>query len=42
MSHGQIAEHTGIPLGTVKTYIRRGLLRVREILENPTATGAGA
>jgi RNA polymerase sigma-70 factor (ECF subfamily) len=33
MSHGQIAEHTGIPLGTVKTYIRRGLLRVQEILE---------
>lgn len=33
MSHGQISEYTGIPLGTVKTYIRRGLLRVRKILE---------
>ena len=42
MSHGQIAEHTGIPLGTVKTYIRRGLQRVRDILENPTPTAKGA
>ncbi len=33
LSHGQIAEHTGIPLGTVKTYIRRGLLRVKELLD---------
>lgn len=34
MSHGQIAESTGIPLGTVKTYIRRGLLQVKKILES--------
>ncbi|MEM6793463.1 MAG: sigma-70 family RNA polymerase sigma factor [Acidobacteriota bacterium] len=41
MSHGQIAESTGIPLGTVKTYIRRGLLRVRAMLETPqTAVAA--
>lgn len=33
LSHGQIAEHTGIPLGTVKTYIRRGLIRVKELLD---------
>ncbi|MEM9552624.1 MAG: sigma-70 family RNA polymerase sigma factor [Acidobacteriota bacterium] len=43
MSHGQIAEHTGIPLGTVKTYIRRGLQRVKERLETPpNATLSGA
>lgn len=34
MSHGQIAEHTGIPLGTVKTYIRRGLMRVKDALNH--------
>ena len=33
MSHGQISEHTGLPLGTVKTYIRRGLMRVKEALD---------
>lgn len=33
MSHSQIAEETGIPLGTVKTYIRRGLMRVKEALD---------
>lgn len=33
LSHGQISEHTGIPLGTVKTYIRRGLQRVKELLD---------
>lgn len=33
LSHGQIAEHTGIPLGTVKTYIRRGLAKVKELLD---------
>ena len=35
MSHGQIANRTGLPLGTVKTYIRRGLRRVKELLEAP-------
>ncbi|MEM8960018.1 MAG: sigma-70 family RNA polymerase sigma factor [Acidobacteriota bacterium] len=32
MSHGQIAKKTGLPLGTVKTYIRRGLMRVKDML----------
>ncbi len=32
MSHQEIADATGIPLGTVKTHARRGLLRVREAL----------
>lgn len=32
LSHERIAESTGLPLGTVKTHARRGLMRVREAL----------
>jgi RNA polymerase sigma-70 factor (ECF subfamily) len=32
LSHQEIADSTGMPLGTVKTHARRGLLQVREIL----------
>ena len=35
-SHEQIAATTGMPLGTVKTHARRGLIRLRQLLE---ATG---
>ena len=32
LSHGQIAERTGIALGTVKSRLRSGLVRLRELL----------
>ncbi|MEO1584196.1 MAG: sigma-70 family RNA polymerase sigma factor [Planctomycetota bacterium] len=43
-SHEKIARSTGLPLGTVKTHARRGLIRVRDILaqrraEQPGGTG---
>lgn len=34
MSHREISESMDLPLGTVKTYIRRGLNRVRQQLES--------
>jgi len=33
LSHEEIAASTGMPLGTVKAHARRGLLRVREVLD---------
>ena len=42
MTHGEIVEKTGMPLGTVKTHARRGLIRLREILGSPAgAPGRG-
>lgn len=32
MSHGEIVESTGVPLGTVKSHIRRGLEEIRRAL----------
>lgn len=32
MSHQEISDATGMPLGTVKTHARRGLLQVRELM----------
>jgi RNA polymerase sigma-70 factor (ECF subfamily) len=33
MTHSEIAAATGKPLGTVKTQLRRGLIKVRELIE---------
>lgn len=41
LSHERIAAATGMPLGSVKTHIRRGLIRMREILATQTPEGAG-
>jgi RNA polymerase sigma-70 factor, ECF subfamily len=32
MSHPEIAQHTGLPLGTVKSHITRGAARLRDML----------
>lgn len=34
MSHGEIAQKLNVPLGTVKTHIRRGFKRVREVISH--------
>ena len=40
LSHQEISDATGIPLGTVKTHARRGLLQVREFLGMSSVTEA--
>jgi len=39
LSHERIATVTGLPLGTVKTHARRGLMRIRDLLQTETADG---
>ena len=40
LSHERIAEATGMPLGTVKTHARRGLIRLREMLSEGSHAAA--
>jgi RNA polymerase sigma-70 factor (ECF subfamily) len=41
LSHSEIAAETGMPLGTVKTQMRRGLMKVREMMEvEPLSEGS--
>lgn len=40
MTHTEIATSTGMPLGTVKSQIRRGILRVRELLQSSTPSAS--
>ncbi len=40
MTHEEIAEHTGLALGTVKTHVRRALIRVREFMSTTTPESA--
>jgi len=32
LSYGEIAEHTGVPVGTVRSRVHRGRMRLREVL----------
>ncbi len=37
-SHTQIAQSTGMPIGTVKTHARRGMIKLRELLGDLAGT----
>lgn len=41
MTHAEVARHMGVPLGTAKSWLRRGLERLRACLEPATVTAEG-
>ena len=41
MTHGEIAKHTNLPLGTVKSHIRRGTQRMQSLLSAYADTPCG-
>ena len=41
-SHSELTERTGIPLGSIKTYLRRALAQMRVHLETPIASKSAA
>ena len=42
LTHAEIAETMQLPLGTVKTHIRRGLIKVRQAMGIPSQSGVQA
>ncbi len=41
LTHDEIARSTGLPLGTVKTHARRGLIQIRELVGKPARAEGG-
>lgn len=40
LTHAEIARHLGVPLGTAKSWLRRGVERLRQYMEEPTQSQA--